>query len=125
MTTPREALAAVEALEAILRKEIEAVEAGDFAVLVNYESEKARLGAALEQELARNPQAVGPERLRNLKGLILRDAQHLEQARSATAEIIAEVRHIRGRHGMAGVYGRSGAKRDISATDNVAVDKTI
>lgn len=125
MTTEREALATIEALERILHKEIAALEAGDFAVLVDYESEKARLGAELEQRLARNPQAVEAERLRALKGLILRDAQHLEQAQNATSEIIAEVRHIRGRHGMAGVYGRSGMKRGIMATGSVAVDKTI
>ena len=125
MSDRRHALAAVDALGALLRREIAAVESGDFDRLVQFSGEKARLSALLEKELKDDPAAVSKEQLRDLKQLILRDAQHLELARSATAEIVQEITEIRTRHSIAGLYGRRGAKRDNTATLNAMVDKSF
>lgn len=125
MTGRRQALAAVDALGTLLRKEIAAVESGDFGELVKFSGEKARLSALLEKELQDDPQAVSRDQLRDLKQLIMRDEAHLQLARSATAEMICEISGIRERHSIAGLYGRSGAKRDRAATLSAAVDKSF
>jgi len=55
MNNQRKALAAVDALGNLLRKEIAAVEGGEFSQLVEYAGEKARLSAVLEKQLQENP----------------------------------------------------------------------
>jgi hypothetical protein len=125
MNNQRKALAAVDALGNLLRKEIAAVEGGEFSQLVEYAGEKARLSAVLEKQLQENPQAVSKAQLSGLKELILRDQQHLQQAQRATAEIIQEVTDTRERHSIAGLYGRGGAKRVNRATPSQSVDKSF
>ena len=97
MSDPRKALAAVDALGNLLRREIAAVEGGAFNQLVEFASEKARLT----------------------------DHHHLQLARQATSEMISQVSQIREKHSIAGIYGRSGAKRDNRATLITTVDKSF
>lgn len=123
MSDSNDAFANIDALEAVLRKEIAAIEAGDLAVLHQYEGDKVRLSEALERQLADNPQAISTEQLRGLKDLIQRNVEHLKQAMVAIVEVITEVSHIRDRHGIAGLYGRSGTKRDMHAAASKAVNK--
>ncbi|SFT08868.1 hypothetical protein SAMN04488040_3100 [Sulfitobacter marinus] len=125
MNNQRQALAAVDALGNLLRKEIAAIEGGQFSQLVEYSGEKARLSAVLEKQLQENPEAVSKEQLSGLKELILRDQQHLQQAQRATAEVIQEVTDTRERHSLAGLYGREGAKRVNRATPSPSVDKSF
>lgn len=125
MSDRRKALATVDALGAVLRKEIAAIESGDFSLMVQYSGEKARLGSLLETLLQADPEAVDQNDLRDLKALITRDAQSLQQARHATAEIIQEVSDIRERRSIAGLYGRSGEKRGNRATFATPVDKMV
>lgn len=125
MSDPRKAVAAVDALGNLLRREIAAVEGGAFNQLVEFASEKARLTAVLEEQLSHDPEAVSKDKLRDLKVLIARDHHHLQLARQATAEMIKEVSGIREKHSIAGIYGRSGAKRDNRATLMATVDKSF
>ncbi len=125
MSDPRKALATVDALGNLLRREIAAVEGGSFDQLVGFASEKARITAELEHQLSENPEAVSKDKLRDLKDLIARDHHHLQLARQATAEMIKEVSQIREKHSIAGIYGRSGAKRDNRATVMTTVDKSF
>lgn len=125
MSDPRKALAAVDALGNLLRREIAALEGGGFDQMVAFASEKARLTEALERELSAAPEAVSKDKLRDLKDLIARDHHHLQLAREATAEMIKEVSGIREKHSIAGVYGRNGAKRDNRATLMASVDKSL
>ncbi|NUH64956.1 hypothetical protein HTT03_06545 [Sulfitobacter sp. S0837] len=125
MSDPRKALATVDALGNLLRREIAAVEGGSFDQLVGFASEKARIAAELEHQLSENPEAVSKDKLRDLKDLIARDHHHLQLARQATAEMIKEVSQIREKHSIAGIYGRSGAKRDNRATVMTTVDKSF
>ncbi|MGR3442447.1 hypothetical protein DU478_14740 [Thalassococcus profundi] len=125
MSDQRRALAVVDALAAVLRKEISAVESGQFEALVAFAGEKARLTSALEKYLQDDPAAVSKPRLAELKDLILRDKRNLELAQTATADMIREIRTLRERHSVAGLYGTTGARRDIHATNGGAVDKTV
>ncbi len=125
MSDPRKALAAVDALGNLLRREIAAVEGGSFDQLVTFASEKARITAELEYQLSEHPEAVSKDKLRDLKDLIAQDHHHLQLARQATAEMIKEVSQIREKHSIAGIYGRSGAKRDNRATLMTTVDKSF
>lgn len=125
MSDPRKALAAVDALGNLLRREIAAVKGGAFNQLVEFASEKARLTAVLEEQLNHDPEAVSKDKLLDLKDLIARDHHHLQLARQATAEMIKEVSGIREKHSIAGIYGRSGAKRDNPATLVTTMNKSF
>jgi hypothetical protein len=125
MTDRRKVLVAIDALGSILRQEIVAIESGNFAQVVTFSSEKARLSALLEKQLQDDPQSVSKEVLQGLKDLIVRDSQHLQQAQLVTAEIIQEVSNTRKRHSAAGLYGPSGAKRDNSAIGSILFDKSF
>lgn len=125
MSGRRHALLSLDALSALLRKEIAAIQSGAFAELVQYSDEKARLGAALEEQLQIDPDCVDEERLRALNELILRNRHHLEVAQNATAEMIREVADLRERHSISGVYGRHGARRDALEKLVVGLDKSF
>ena len=125
MSDQRRALAAVDALATLLRKEISAVESGDFATLVQFAGEKARLTLALEKYLHEDPTAVSKTRLAELRDLILKDKRNLEFAQTATADMIQEIKSLRERHSVAGLYGSTGTRRDIHATYGGAIDKKV
>jgi len=125
MNNQRKALAVVDALATLLRKEITAIESGDFSLLVHYSGEKARLSTQLETLLLNDPQAVDKEHLSDLRNLIVRDQKYLRLAQDATAEIIQEVSNIRESRSMAGQYGRSGTQRGNRATFSNPVDKIV
>jgi|TARA_R110002049_G_scaffold29972_2_gene101952 hypothetical protein len=125
MSDRHKALAAVDALALLLRKEIAAVEAGEFSDLVQFSTEKVRLSEMLEKYLQDDPQAVSKAQLLDLKDLILRDKHYLQVAQQATADVIQEVYNIRERHSIAGLYGPRGSKRDNHATVSATVDKTF
>ncbi|PYE84380.1 hypothetical protein [Pseudoroseicyclus aestuarii] len=96
--------APVAALTVLLTEEIAAIRRGDLPVIDRLAPEKARLAALIE---AQDPSKT-PEGLPELRALIAEDARLLDMLTEATAGLAAELRRVRDRHSLKGLYGRSG-----------------
>ena len=103
---------AIEALEKTLRREIAALEAGDFAKLVETQTRKEVEGAELERCLIDEPGAIERDRLYELKALIARNQAGLQGAIDTTRAIVRQVEEVRAQHSVASNYGPRGLKSD-------------
>lgn len=105
----------VDALIALLNREIEAIERGDFQVVEDLLPSKSELFERFEQRQDDLGEALsGPggdglrDKVKTLKELAARDGELLELTRAAVDNIAAEIARIRDRHSLKGLYGKSG-----------------
>ncbi|EAR51747.1 flagellar P-ring protein precursor [Oceanicola granulosus HTCC2516] len=118
----------IRALSRLLEREIAALQAGRFALVHELAADKERLGAELEAAAA----ALTPTEQRalasdfaTLGALITRDAELLERAARATGDVARELRRVRDRHSLRGLYGKSGETRGAPETPANRIDASL
>mgnify|MGYP002881648128 CR=1 FL=1 len=123
-----EAAESLDALIALLRRETDAIQAGNLEVLAETGQEKATLAARLERSadaLARSDDPAARDKLAELRDIVARNEAVLSRTAEATAEIVADVARIRRRHSLDGLYDREGGRRGADATARSSADKTF
>ncbi|KAF0674639.1 hypothetical protein [Profundibacterium mesophilum] len=111
----------IDALSAVLTREIAAIEAREFEALEALFEEKSALVEKLEQEPPIPGEALRAP-LEDLGALARRDSALLERMIDATRSVQQEVTRIRDRHHTAGVYGSEGKKREVSVARKPRLD---
>lgn len=111
----------IDALSAVLSREIAAIQAREFDALEGLFEEKSALVEKLEAE-----PPVPHEELRapleDLGALAQKDSALLERMIGATRNVQQEISRIRDRHHTAGVYGSEGKKREVSVARKPRLD---
>lgn len=119
---------AVDGMTELLRREIAAIEAGDFGVVEELRPRKEELAAELQALDGTPPEALEPEmvdELVTLRELVARDAELLERMREATSDIQRALGRARDRHTLGGLYGKSGEKLDRNAAPSGSLDQSL
>jgi len=116
---------ALDALETTLKREIAAMERGDFETLVETRQKKETQGAELESALSENPGAISRDRLFGLRQLIDRNAVGLTAAMEATGSAAKEVIEARKALTIHGKYGPTGQKRAEKTAPGSGINKVF
>lgn len=119
---------AIDGMTDLLRREIAAIEAGDFEAVEALRPEKEELATAMEPLESTPPEALLPEmraKLVTLRDLVARDAELLERMRAASADIGQALNRVRDRHTLGGLYGKSGQKVDRNAAPAGSLDRSL
>jgi hypothetical protein len=135
MTELARAQGLADRLAKVLRDEIAAVgqgHLGDIAVLAQ---EKAALLEEIETVFAGGAALfAGADRLRSerlrvrlaeVQDLVAQDLTLLERMTRATGAIAAEIARVRDRHGLAGLYGPDGEKRQSPVAKPQRIDRSL
>ncbi|SFP65643.1 hypothetical protein [Tranquillimonas alkanivorans] len=129
---PDRAEAALDVLIALVREEVEAIHAGDLQAVADlYPRKRDKMEHAetllrgLAPVLADAPHTALRAKVATLKELVAEDERLLARVTEATGEVAAELRRIRDRHGLGGLYGRGGQRRDPGATPRARLDQSF
>ncbi|KAA9009965.1 hypothetical protein [Histidinibacterium aquaticum] len=129
MTSEQSAcVTAIKALNGVLRQEIKALQAGDFVAVQELQAEKERLGAELKAAASLLDDSARLELRREfaaLAGLIEQDRVLLERVASAAGDVGRELRRIRDRHSLGGLYGKSGQTQERPQAGSARIDASL
>jgi hypothetical protein len=135
MTELARAQGLADRLARVLRDEIAAVGQGHLGDVAALAGEKAVLLEEIETVFAggaalfAGADRIRSERLRarlaEVQELIARDLTLLERMTRATGAIAAEIARIRDRHGLAGLYGPDGEKRQADVAKPQRIDRSL
>lgn len=122
-----EAMDVIDALQAILSEENAAIEAGEYHRLPLTEPRKRELAARAELLLVdvARPAPEMRERTEAFRAVMDRNAALLQRMSEATGRLVDEVRRIRDRQGLGGLYTGDGVRRAAPQTKPKGVDRTI
>lgn len=132
MPEPGSAAADLDALIALLTKEIAAIENGDLQSVEALLPAKSALFETFEQRQGELESALsGPEgealreKVHTLKALAARDGELLDLTREAVAGVADEIARIRDRHSLKGLYGKGGEQVADNGSPRQQIDRSV
>ena len=122
----------LETAIAVVEEELAALERRDLSRLEQSGARKAALAETLEMQAADlGPSLAGPEaaplraRISYFRALLERNRALLDRLTTAAGSMLREIARVRDRHGLGGLYGKSGKRRTVAVKAQPPLDQNI